>query len=415
MHPDGSIWFTDPTYGIRGNYEGFKADSELPVAVYRVDPKTAQVKPLLATAWKWVNPTTLEMDLRKDVVFHSGAPMDADDVVYTLNFVSNKENAISNYALLAWIKSAEKIDKHKVRINLKSPFPPALAYLAGIGFIMQKGHYDKAPARPDGKKDFGAVPPNGTGPYKITEVKPGQHILMERNPAYFKGGFKGTPTISKIMFRTIKDANTRAAELMTGAAELARREGVRLHTHLAETLDEEEHCLEQFGCTPVDYMERLGWLGPDVWFAHAVHLHDKDIARFAEHGTGTAHCPSSNGRLGAGIARVSCNDLRRTFATWLAEAGVPEAVTASLLGHASSQMVRRVYTRIGREAQRRAVAMLPRLTKVTVAAGVANEAKTGGLGGQDGQPDSELNPEDPVPRAGIEPATRGFSVPCSTN
>ncbi|MFC4532188.1 8-oxoguanine deaminase [Sphaerisporangium dianthi] len=96
-----------------------------------------------------------------------------------------------------------------------------------------------------------------------------------------------------------------SAELMTEAAALARAKGVRLHTHLCETVDEEEHCLAQMGCTPVDYMEKLGWLGPDVWVAHAVHLHDRDIGRFAATGTGSAHCPSSNGRLGAGIARVS--------------------------------------------------------------------------------------------------------------
>jgi cytosine/adenosine deaminase-related metal-dependent hydrolase len=94
-------------------------------------------------------------------------------------------------------------------------------------------------------------------------------------------------------------------ELMSGAAALARRKGVRLHTHLAETLDEEEHCREQLGCTPGEYMDKLGWLGPDVWFAHCVHLHDADIRRFAATGTGTAHCPTSNGRLGAGIARIS--------------------------------------------------------------------------------------------------------------
>lgn len=96
-----------------------------------------------------------------------------------------------------------------------------------------------------------------------------------------------------------------SADLMTESAALARSKGVRLHTHLAETLDEEEHCLAQMGCTPVEYMEKLGWLGEDVWFAHAVHLHDADIRRFAETGTGMAHCPSSNARLGAGIARIS--------------------------------------------------------------------------------------------------------------
>lgn len=93
--------------------------------------------------------------------------------------------------------------------------------------------------------------------------------------------------------------------LMVDAAVLARTRGVRLHTHLAETIDEEEHCIAQMGCTPVEYMEKLGWLGDDVWFAHAVHLHDADIRRFADTGTGTAHCPTSNGRLGAGIARIS--------------------------------------------------------------------------------------------------------------
>lgn len=94
------------------------------------------------------------------------------------------------------------------------------------------------------------------------------------------------------------------AELMTGAAELARRRGVRLHTHLAETLDEEVQCRREFGCTPVEYADRLGWLGDDVWLAHAVHLDDGAVARIGATGTGVAHCPTSNGRLGAGIARV---------------------------------------------------------------------------------------------------------------
>jgi peptide/nickel transport system substrate-binding protein len=182
-----------------------------------IDPKTSEIKPLLATKWTWVNSTTLEFDLRKDVKFHSGKEMDAGDVAYTLNHAANKDNAISNFALLNWIKSAEAIDPYKVRVNLNRQFPPALAYLAGIGFIMQKGHYDNAPVKPDGKKDFGAVPPNGTGPYKIVEVKPGEHILMDKNTAYFKDGFKGDPSISKLKFRTIKDTNTRTAELMTGA------------------------------------------------------------------------------------------------------------------------------------------------------------------------------------------------------
>jgi cytosine/adenosine deaminase-related metal-dependent hydrolase len=94
------------------------------------------------------------------------------------------------------------------------------------------------------------------------------------------------------------------AKLMTEAAGLARRHGVRLHTHLAETDDEESFCRERFGATPTEYVDSLGWLGDDVWMAHAVHLDDAAIARFAATGTGVAHCPSSNARLGAGIART---------------------------------------------------------------------------------------------------------------
>jgi cytosine/adenosine deaminase-related metal-dependent hydrolase len=92
--------------------------------------------------------------------------------------------------------------------------------------------------------------------------------------------------------------------LMEESAELARRHGLALHTHLAETAEEEEYCRELYGCRPVEYLERLGWLAEDVWCAHCVHLDDHDVATFAATGTGVAHCPSSNLRLGAGLAPV---------------------------------------------------------------------------------------------------------------
>jgi len=101
-------------------------------------------------------------------------------------------------------------------------------------------------------------------------------------------------------------------ELMRQSAELARRRGVRLHTHVAETLDEERFCLERFGRRPMELMEDLGWTGDDVWFAHGIHLSDAEVDRVAETGTGIAHCPSSNMRLGAGVCRVA--DLLRAGA-----------------------------------------------------------------------------------------------------
>ncbi|MDT6984259.1 8-oxoguanine deaminase [Streptomyces lusitanus] len=95
-----------------------------------------------------------------------------------------------------------------------------------------------------------------------------------------------------------------STELMRQGAELARRLGVRLHTHGSETVEEEKFCHELFGMGPTDYFESTGWLGDDVWMAHCVHMNDSDIAAFARTGTGVAHCPSSNARLAAGIARV---------------------------------------------------------------------------------------------------------------
>jgi cytosine/adenosine deaminase-related metal-dependent hydrolase len=95
-----------------------------------------------------------------------------------------------------------------------------------------------------------------------------------------------------------------SADLLRESAALARARGVRLHTHLAETLDEERYTRERFGCRPVEWMDRLGWVAGDVWFAHAVHVDDAEIARFARAGCGVAHCPSSNMRLASGIAPV---------------------------------------------------------------------------------------------------------------
>jgi len=87
-------------------------------------------------------------------------------------------------------------------------------------------------------------------------------------------------------------------------AELARGLGVRMHTHLAETREEDAYCRQTLGRTPAEYADELGWLGGDVWLAHCVHLDEPAVKRFAVTGTSVAHCPTSNARLGAGIAPV---------------------------------------------------------------------------------------------------------------
>jgi len=94
------------------------------------------------------------------------------------------------------------------------------------------------------------------------------------------------------------------SDLMKQSAKLAREYGVHLHTHLAETEDEEQFCLQKFGHRPVGYMQEVDWVGNDVWFAHAVWVNEEEIQVFAKHNCGVAHCPTSNMRLASGIAPV---------------------------------------------------------------------------------------------------------------
>ncbi len=94
------------------------------------------------------------------------------------------------------------------------------------------------------------------------------------------------------------------ADLMRESVRMAEHYDVTLHTHLAETLDEEQFCLERFGRRPVEYMEELGWVGQRVWHAHCVHMSEREVELFGRTGTGVAHCPSSNMRLASGIAPI---------------------------------------------------------------------------------------------------------------
>ena len=139
-------------------------------------------------------------------------------------------------------------------------------------------------------------------------------------------------------------------ELMRQSAALARQYGVHLHTHLAETQDEEAFCLQKFGYRPVAYMQSVDWIGPDVWFAHSVHVNQAEIELYARTGCGVAHCPSSNMRLASGIAPVReyMRGRRQGGAgrgwlgqqRWLAHAG------RSAPGHAAGPPARRARRRI---------------------------------------------------------------------
>jgi cytosine/adenosine deaminase-related metal-dependent hydrolase len=165
----------------------------------------------------------------------------------------------------------------------------AAAHTVGLRFHPTRGSMDLS------EKD-GGLPPDSV-------VETIDQIMAASAAAIDRWHDPGPDAMVKIALAPCSPFSV-TADLLRVSAELARERQVRLHTHLAETVDESDYTAQHFGCTPLEYMESVGWLGSDVWFAHGVHFDDKAIATLAATGSAVAHCPSSNARLGAGIART---------------------------------------------------------------------------------------------------------------
>ncbi|SMX27909.1 Glutathione-binding protein GsiB precursor [Pelagimonas phthalicica] len=176
--------------------------------LYR-DPVTGEYKGNLATEWKWIDDVTLELKLREGVTFHNGEPFNADDVVYTVNYVANPDNGIVVQRNVSWMDRAEKVDDYTVRIILDAPFPPAEEFLAGPVVMYPNEYY--AEVGPAGM----ALNPIGTGPYKVSSVDPGLHYELEAFDGYH-GDPRNAASIGKIDIRTIPDFNTQIAEFFNG-------------------------------------------------------------------------------------------------------------------------------------------------------------------------------------------------------
>ncbi|MCY4179648.1 MAG: ABC transporter substrate-binding protein [Litoreibacter sp.] len=164
----------------------------------------------LATGYTWIDDTTLEFTLREGVTFHNGEPFNADDVVFTMNFVADPDNGVNPQRNVSWIKEAVKIDDNTVLIMTDGPFPAALEFLGGPVVILPDQYFQEV--GPDG---FAAAP-IGTGPYKLTENVPGESLTLERFADYYADGPKAIASIDTITWRTIPDANTRLAEMLSG-------------------------------------------------------------------------------------------------------------------------------------------------------------------------------------------------------
>src|SRR5450755_3477069 len=170
--------------------------------IYR-DPDTGEFKGELATAWRWLDDKTLELDLRQGVRFQNGAAFDADDVVYTLRFAADPTNKNLAARLVRWIDRVEKIGPYRVRIVTKGVSPTALAYLASSALPIYPHAYYAAV----GPKGMGEKPV-GSGPYRVTAYALGKLVRLERNPDYFRDSPKPQPRIGKIDIRFIPDQQT---------------------------------------------------------------------------------------------------------------------------------------------------------------------------------------------------------------
>ncbi len=177
--------------------------------IYR-DPETFQLKPLLATSWRYTDDTTLEFELRQGVTFHDGSAFTADDVVYTINtIIGDKQVSVpSNFRFLA---GAEKIDDYHVRVKLQRIFPAALEYLAMVVPVYPKAYRERL-------GDRYSREPSGTGPYKITRVDGTSQIDLVRNDSYFDGP-KGHPAIGRIMIKEVTDSTGELTALLGNQAD----------------------------------------------------------------------------------------------------------------------------------------------------------------------------------------------------
>ena len=179
--------------------------------VYR-DPDTFEAKPLLATAWRQVDDTTLEFDLRRGVKFHNGDDFTAEDVVYTLSTVAADDSRVSVPSNYNWIARVEKIDDFKVRVIAKKPTPPALEFLTLVTPIWPAAYRKRVGAEQYAKE------PVGCGPYRITRVDAGR-VDFERFDGYYADSLKGRPAIGKLAMRFVPDAATEMTELLAGRAD----------------------------------------------------------------------------------------------------------------------------------------------------------------------------------------------------
>ena len=214
------IGFYDPIPGVDLVYDP-KGETALTArAVFDTlidyNERTKKFEPLLAKSWKTVNPTTYEFSLRDDVKFHDGSAFDADDVVYTLNFLADPKVKFRIKTRFLWIKQATKVDRYTVRVTTKGPRAVALARFAvSIPIFPSDAHGALKNKAAFGKK------PIGTGPYKVVAYSPNDGVRLARNPDYRHGSeSKPAGSIENVHVLPIPDVQNQVAQIITGGLDM---------------------------------------------------------------------------------------------------------------------------------------------------------------------------------------------------
>ena len=200
----------DPYNTVLREIRIFSGELVFDKLVYR-DPVTNEYRPALASAWRWLDNLTVEMDLNTNVKFHDGKAFTADDVLYTFNYITNPANKVYAPEYSDWIARTEKIGSHVIRIHLKAPFGPAMEFISELLPILPDGFYGPGGAAGKGDRPF-----VGTGPYRVVEFRPGQQVIYKRNSEYWANSTKGIPQIENMVFRNLPDQATQIAELLRG-------------------------------------------------------------------------------------------------------------------------------------------------------------------------------------------------------
>jgi len=179
------------------------------------EPNSPVFKPHLATKLTWSGITTVEIELRKDVVFHNGDRFSADDIVEMVRRLKDPKRGTPRHRAIKWIAGIEKLSSHRVRFDLVQPTPHLMEILSGPFIIIPQAVWRAVPMDGNGEPDYTRIPPVGSGPYRVSRIVPGLNVELERFPRYHKGP-KGRPAIGRIQFVTVSDPHERREQLLDG-------------------------------------------------------------------------------------------------------------------------------------------------------------------------------------------------------